>query len=58
MNVQQLKRIAATLNLVAAVIFISLGIRSERTAYVVIGGVFLMIGILRIVQIRKGSPPA
>jgi uncharacterized membrane protein HdeD (DUF308 family) len=57
MNIHTLKRVAAALNLIAAVIFISLGMRSGRTAYVVIGAVFLMIGILRIIQIRKGAPP-
>lgn len=57
MNIHTLKRVAAALNLIAAVIFISLGLRSQRTAYIVIGTVFLLIGILRIVQIRRGSPP-
>jgi hypothetical protein len=53
-----LKRIAGIINLIAAVVFIGLGVSAQprRTAFIVIGVVFLLIGILRLKQAPPGPP--
>ena len=53
-----LKRVAGVINLVAAVIFITIGVRKDppNTAMLVIGGVFLLLGMLRLWQTRSVPP--
>lgn len=51
------KRIAAIINLVAAVVFIGMGISQGRNGLIALGAVFLLIGILRLRQPPTGSPP-
>jgi hypothetical protein len=53
-----LKRIAGVINLLAAVVFIGLGVRNGNTVFMVIGGFFLLIGILRLRQTSAGPPSA
>ena len=53
-----LKRIAGIINLIAAVVFIGVGVSAQprRTAFIVIGVIFLLIGILRLKQAPPGPP--
>lgn len=53
-----LKRVAGVINLVAAVVFITVGVGKEppSTAMIIIGGVFLLLGLLRLWQ-TKSVPP-
>ena len=53
-----LKRVAGIINLIAAVVFITVGARREppNTAMIVIGGVFLLLGVLRLWQTRSVPP--
>jgi hypothetical protein len=55
-----IKRVAGVINLIAAVVFIGLGFSAQprRTAFIVIGFVFLLIGIIRLRQSPPGPPPA
>ena len=56
MNHNSLKRVAGTINIVAAAVFLGIGIRNDRTAFLVIGAFFLVIGILRLRQSRSVPP--
>jgi hypothetical protein len=53
-----LKRVAGIINLVAALVFITVGVRRDppSTAMIVIGGVFLLLGMLRLWQTRSVPP--
>lgn len=53
------KRLAGIINLIAAVIFLVVGVTSQprKTFYIVIGVVFLLIGILRLRSTPPGPPP-
>ena len=52
------KRIAGIVNLIAAVVFIAIGARKDppSTAMIVVGGVFLLLGVLRLWQTRSAPP--
>lgn len=52
-----LKRVAGIVNLIAATVFLGLGVKNRNTAFLIIGGFFLLIGILRLRQ-TSGAPPA
>lgn len=51
-----LKRVAGIINLVAAVVFLGVGARNRNTAFMIIGGFFLLIGVLRLRQTNAGPP--
>ena len=55
-----LKRIAGVINIIAAVVFISVGFSRQprQSGFIVIGIVFLLIGILRLRQSPPGPPTA
>jgi hypothetical protein len=55
-----LKRVAGVINIIAATVFLSVGLlgRPMKTYYIVIGVIFLLLGIVRLKQAPPGPPPA
>ena len=51
-----LKRVAGIVNIVAAAILISVGTANDRTVLIVIGGIFLLLGFIRLKQNPPGPP--
>jgi hypothetical protein len=52
----QIKRVAGVVNLVAAVVLLGLGVRDGNTAFLVLGVIFLLLGLLRLWQTRSVPP--
>ncbi len=52
----RVKRTAGAVNLVAAVVLLGLGFRDGTTAFIVLGVVFLLLGLLRLWQTRSVPP--
>lgn len=51
-----LKRFAGFINLAAAAVFITMGTYQRRTAFIVFGVVFLLLGFIRLRQNPPGPP--
>jgi hypothetical protein len=55
-----LKRVAGVINLIAAVVFITVGLKKDPVSatMIVIGGVFFLLGLLRLWQTKSAPPPS
>ena len=51
-----LKRVAGIINIIAAAVLLAIGIPQKRTALIVIGVVFLLLGFIRLRQNPPGPP--
>jgi hypothetical protein len=54
--VRNVKRVAGAINLIAAVVLLGIGVRDSNTAFMVLGVIFLLLGMLRLWQTRNPPP--